>query len=421
MKKILRASSVLVSIIASSPSNAAHPSCEDYMLDITVANSHIPRFGGAQFGSSQSSNPISLLANRMLERIPIDPTKDVQIAVPVSLEVNDAQPQQFGDGVQNAGLSFGHHRTPPFAAVLERGIAKGRLHIKLTEDFPGISGVSSIEVSIRGVSRIVPLKQGTYLASFEVDLVDLRWFQLDGYDSLFFRPVGWNDRFAVLVPGAYYPINKVLDGAPPHLLRIPTGESIVDPLNLRGSVAPENALLAQKNLRPLGFEYGEAIPRVHGEFLRPTGGKDFTAVGTARSLYRLPHAPGFSKLIYLAQLPRDLTSEAREGLVSGTGPHRIGSPAAAEIIFNSLSDEPLMTFHGISAPQSGPQGEGLAWRSDFTHLYVGRWLRPHWAFVAIQGTFHQHLTHRPDKAAFAQVLTPPEVPNINNHFGFGRY
>lgn len=416
MKKVL--ASFWVFVFIHSAAFGGRQTCEEYMLGIAIANPNIPMFGGSHPRGIPALSYPAAIANLMLKWIPIDSARDIQIAVPVSLRVNDAQPQEFGDGTQNAGLSLGQYALPPFVAMLERDASKGLLHIKLVDAFPGIEGVRSIEVSVNGFSKEVPLKEKTYLASFEVDLIDLGWSQLHGYKSLYFRPVGWNDWFSLQFPNTHYWIDKVLHRVPDRLAKLPSGESIVDPLKLRGSLNPEKALLDSKDLRLLGFEYGEAKPRIHGEFLTSMGRKEFTAVGSARSLYRLPHTPGFSKLVYLAQLPRNLRSEATGGLVSGTGPHRIGAPA--ETIFNSLGQEPLMTFHGISAPSSGPRGENLAYRSDFDHLYIGKWLRPGWAFVATQGTFHQHLTHTTDKAAFIQVLTPPEVPNLFNNFGFGR-
>lgn len=377
-----------------------------------AANPVIPRFGG-----NLSTHPVTKVANWMLDYVPREHTSPVQMALPVMLSVNDQQPQQFGDGVQNAGLSFGRFSSPPFVAVLIRRPGLSALTIKIEAEFPGLGQVTDFEVDILGERRFAALRsQG--LLRLDVDCDRLGWNEMFAPKAVYFRPVGWNDWFAVAFPQAYVSIDTMKFSMAERYRTLPTGESIWDPLRLRGAPDVVRTLRSIPEASNLGFQFAEVGPRVHGVYAGPSG-EQLTATGQALTRYRLPHTPDFPKLIYLLQTGRDLNDEVREGLVSGTGPHRIGTPATAEIIVNSIGSAPLMTFHGIPVPPPIP-GSAISWSSDFSNLYVGTWLQPGMAFVASQGTYHQHLTHTVGRAVVAQVITPPVIPSPEAPFGFPR-
>ncbi len=392
-------------LVSLGPSEAQ--TCRDYLTGKTNANPEIRPFGG-----KNPTSPVTRVANWMLAYVPKSGER-VQMALPVSLSVNPNQPQQFGDGVQNANLTFGQFTSPPFLSLLTRRAKNATLTLRLFRDFPGFSGVKSIEVRIAGDRKNVAV-DGEGIAEFAVDPEALGWNTQFTAETVFFRPAGWQDWFSVQFPESYFPMETFLRGVAQKYQKLPSGESILDPLELKGAADPE---LALKQKSPdLGFQFASVGPRVHGFYLDPSGRETLTSTGTALTRYRLPE-PGFFKFIYVLQMGRDLDREAAEGLVSGTGPHQIGAPAAAEIIVNSLGSEPVMTFYGFRAPLSGPDGERLAWSSEFTHLYLGNWLRSREVFSAPQWTFHQHPTHTIGRPVFAQVLTPPAIPSAGNPFG----
>ncbi|MDB5037042.1 MAG: hypothetical protein JWQ35_570 [Bacteriovoracaceae bacterium] len=389
--------------------------CQAHLLGLARANEDV-----AQFGGLNPINPVTKIANWMLNLVPRRDVQQIQMAVPVSLFYNEYQAQQFGDGVQNSSLSFSPSSSPPFVSILVRNINPSNpanLALMLSKDFPGLRDVKALEFSISGERKIVSLDPNGFV-QINVDPEKLHWNRLLSADPIFFRPIGWNDWFLVQFPQAYVSIADLVNGMAARYRSLPSGQSIVDPLGLKGSVDPETALQQIPDSRNLGFAFAGAEPRVHGVYIDESGHENLTATGTATTRYRLPHIPDFAKIIYLKQKERNLISEKAEGLVSGTGPHRIGSPATAEIILNPLGDEPLMTFHGIALPDLGPNGEGLAWHSALPNLYIGTWLANGMAFVAPQGTYHQHLTHTIDRPVFVQVLTPPEIPSAQNQFGF---
>jgi len=401
MPKFTRLLTAFLLLAISTPVSAL--TCRDYLSGRERANPDIVRFGGP---SPQS--PVARVANWMLDYVPRD-SGSVQMAVPVALTINPPQAQQFGDGVQNANLTFGRFETPPFLALLVRDPngGAGRLILRPSRDFFGTE-IKKIEFRRDAPTHAETDEFG--VAEVAPDIASLGWNTLHDAKPLYFRPAGWQDWFCVVFPKTHISAETLLDNTSPRLRTLPGGFSIYDPLRLRLVDDPMAALRNANN--SLGFELGEAGPRVHGFYEAPDGSKIPTAVGTAVSRYRLPQNNGV-KLIYLAQSPRDLLVEANEGLVSGTGPHFIGEPANAEIIMNTLGDDPILTFFGVPLPEE----ENLAWRNELTHLYIGTWQMPGTAFVAKRGTFHQHATLIPGKAAFAQVLTPPQLPTRANPYG----
>lgn len=364
-----------------------------------------------RFGEGSSSSPIQDMANSLLDYVASDGRDVFQVAVPINLEVNPQQSEEFGDGQRNALATYGELRRAPFTAVLRRPeSSKGApsLTIVFSNEMPGFDHIGGVEFFMNGESRNCSLT-GVGSVEIPVDIERLHWDKMWGATPLFFRPVGWEDWFAVQFPYPYLKTTELLEGMHPSVRTLPSGQSVVDPLGLSGSTDVQNALRNIPDSEALGFQLARA-DRVHGVYQRPDGSLVLTSNGGIWTRYRLGTP---FKVVYLVKDPRDLEAEGRDGVVSGTGPHYIG--ATAEIILNSLGNESLMTFYGISAPGSGPDGAKLAWR--LTHQWVGTWLRPGEAFVTPQGSYHWHLNHLGLPVA-AQVLTPPEVPSGQNFLGF---
>src|SRR5262249_49420957 len=162
--------------------------------------------------------------------------------------------------------------------------------IRLSREFPGLDKVKQLEVSINGGRiRSVNVDQNgvAYLA---VSCEQLGWDRQFGAKSLFFRPVGWNDWFAVSFPQAYHSVEAMTESMAPRYRTLPTGQSIWDPLGLKGNPDMEKALRELPDAQSLGFIFAEARPSVHGFYLDPVTGQALpTAVGTAVTRYRLPN------------------------------------------------------------------------------------------------------------------------------------
>jgi hypothetical protein len=375
-------------------------------------NSEIPRFGGL----SENKTPLQTMANILLEEISYSAPGQLQVAFPALIEVNPNQSQQFGDGQQNANSHLAGLKNPPFVARLSRAYEKsGKVFIEVSKELSSLVGVTEIEVSVLGEELSVRSeKAGEF--SFDISTEKMGWNGLYDAKALFFRPKGWKDWFVLSFPQAYLPIEKLLAGMREEDRRLPTGESVVNPLALHSQVDPQNQLRLIKPETNLGFEMARVSrsARVHGHYLSPDGKTVLTSTGGVWTRFYLG-AP--FKNVYLAKDGRVLDLEEDEGVVSGTGPHKIG--ATAEIILNSVGSKPLMTFYGLELPKVGPRGEKIAWGSELTHLWIGTWLKPGEAFVTPQGNFHWHLNHLTQTVA-AQVWTPPEAPSPENFFGFKR-
>jgi hypothetical protein len=350
------------------------------------------------------------MANLMLDYVPATNAEEVQIGMPVFLESTADQPQQFGDGQRNALATYGEQKAPPFVAVLTRTKSgPAQLALILSKDILGEA--DSVEVSILNQSQVFT-KDAKGIVTVPIDLQKMKWDQLFGAVPVFFRPVGWQDWFAVEFPYAYLSIDQLVAGMDPVSRSLPNGRSVIDPLAAAGAVDPQTYLRDLADPQGFNLDRIERSARVHGTYNLANGQKLLTATGGVWTRYRLGSP---FKVVYLAKDPRVVDIEEEEGVVSGTGPHYIG--ATGEIILNSLGTKPLMTFYGQPAPPSDPNGRKLAW--GFTHQWVGTWLRPGQAFVTRQGMYHWHLNHLEQPIA-AQVLTPPEVPSEKNHFGFLR-
>jgi len=391
--------------------------CDDNLEGL--ANPEIVRFGTARAQAAPRPqsffSPVQNMANLMLGHVPAESPETVQIAMPVFLSVNSNQPQQFGDGQQNALATFGPLHSSPFAAVLTRKLSESSdLKVIISKDLPGYKDISAVEVSVLGKSENITLDQNG-MFRISVNLEGLAWDQMFGAKPVFFRPVGWNDWFAVQFPYPYLSIENLFAGTTPTYQNLPDGKSIIDPLGLKGSKDIQTDLQQIKDSNNEGFLLARA-ERVHGIFWLTddkNGPMVKTSNGGVWTRYRDELSTIGFKNVYLAKDPRVFQIEMDEGVVSGTGPHKIG--ASGEIIINSLGENPLMTFYGISTPTIGPDGHKLAY--EYPNQWVGTWLKPGQAFVTPQGLYHWHLNHLPGQIA-AQVLTPPEVPSEQNHFGF---
>jgi hypothetical protein len=357
------------------------------------------------------------MANLLLDYVPRSEKRQVQVAFPVALQKNDLQPQQFGDGQQNAFASFGPLKSAPFTAVLARSqnlSEPSDLSFVISPEILGGAPMSTLEVSVGGKTTMLSLAEDGSFKT-EIALQALKWDRLTGAEPVFFRPAGWKDWFAVSFPQSYLPVSRLLEDMAPQSRILPSGESVVDPLHLKGTPDFAETLRQVDSSRSLDFQLSRVEPsqRVHGVYQFPNGAQVNTGSGGIWSRYRLG-AP--FKLIYLVKDARATATEAAEGTVSGTGPHYVG--ATAEVILNTLGDEPLMTFYGIPGVKSGPNGEGIAWGSQLNSQWIGTWLKAGEAFVTPQGNYHWHLNHLEGKSVGAQVWTPPEVPHDQNHFGF---
>ena len=369
----------------------------------------IPPFGGLR-----PTTPIQEMANLMLEYAPRTGPFDVQVAIPVVLESTLEQGEQFGDGQRNALATYGGFSQAPFVATLKRLNAQDRvteLSIILRKAFPGLKEITDVEVSVLGVSQILMLGANGELR-LPVDVASLNWNQLYDAKSVFFRPVGWNDWFAIQFPYAYVSNDALVAGMHPAFRTLPGGKSIIDPLGLANSNDGQNDLRKIEEAKNLGFVLArtERSVGVHAVYVLPDGSKVTLATGGVWTRYRLGEP---FKIIYLAKDGRVVDLEEEKGVVSGMGPHYIG--AKAEIIVNSLGSESLMTFYGAPASSNVPNGGKVAW--GLSHQWIGSWLRPGQAFVTPQGMFHWHLNHLQRPVA-AQVFTPPSMPTSDNHFGF---
>jgi hypothetical protein len=384
--------------------------CPEYLNGI--ANHDVTRFGG-----DAPRTPIQDMANTFLSYVPMNASIPVQVAMPVFLEKNDDQQQQFGDGQQNAFASFGPLEKAPYIAVLTRSTSTAKasdLAIILSKNLPEAADIKFLEVSISGKSQIVNL-DSSGMAHIGMNTQELNWDGLYGAKPAFFRPVGWAVWFSVQFPNAYISVDELVGGFQEDMQTLPNGQSVIDPLKLKDS--PDYEADIQKNF-PEDPDFVLAhFDRVHGEYdstkddkLAPPNEKILTGRGGLYTRYRLGSP---FKIVYLAKDPRNIEEEKTEGVVSGTGPHFVG--AKAEIILNALGQQELMTLYGLENPKSTPDGGPLAW--GFTHQWVGTWLKPNQAFVTPQGNYHWHLNHL-TKPIAAEVFTPPDVPNENNHYGF---
>ena len=388
-------------------SQAHAEKCEDAFNE--SANSDIIRFGGLR-----PRTPVQEIANLMLAHVPSGTDQQIQIAIPVFLETNPQQAQQFGDGQENANTSFGPLQNAPFVAVLTRPSAftpSADLAIFWSKGLTSFDTLNAIEVRVGERSQRVAINsQGSF--RLPVDLPSLAWDQAVHVKPIFFRPVGWTDWFAVQFPNPYLPISDLLKGMGDSTRTLSSGHSVIDPLGLKGSANMQSDLRQIDDNKNLGFILArtERSQRVHGIYLDKNNQSHITATGGVWVRYRaeLPF-----KNVYLTQDPRVIDLEEEEGGVSGTGPHYVG--ANGEIIVNSLMNENVMTLQGTALPPAGPSGEKLAW--GFTHQWVGTRLRPGYAFITTQGNFHWHLNHLL-RGNGVQVFTPPEVPGPANFFGF---
>jgi hypothetical protein len=370
----------------------------------------------AQFGGEGAKSELQEMANALVRYASRNDERQIQVAFPVKLEKNDFQPQQFGDGQQNAFASFGPLKKQPFTAVLTRarGAESSELAILISPEVLGGADLAELEFSVRGSrGSVAKGEDGAFTA--KIDAAALGWNGLYGAESVYFRPKGWNDWFAVAFPQAYLPIDELVGGMDAAATRLPGGESVLDPLHLKNAPSPADALKNVDGAHDLGFQLARVDPgtRVHGVYQFPDGRTVNTAAGGIWTRYRIG-AP--FKEIYMVKDPRNVAVESAEGVVTGTGPHYIG--ANAEIILNSLGNEPLVTYYGIPIAKTGPDGAKVAWGSELGYQWIGTWLKPGQAFVSPQGTFHWHLNHLEGKPVQVQVWTPPYVPNPANQFGF---
>jgi hypothetical protein len=401
----MRALAVVLTIFASL-SAAASPIC-DYLLG--GANPGIVRFGGQGPRSA-----VQDMANLLLKYVPKTAANEVQVGIPIFLESTLAQGEQFSDGQRNALATYGPLKSAPFVAVLTRATGPSDtsdLDLILGDGMPGKDQIKALEVSVAGQTSVLPINSSG-MFHLTVDLVQLKWNQLFGAKPVFFRPVGWNDWFSVQFPYAYVTTEALLGGMNPAMQKLPTGQSVIDPLKLKDSADIQNDLRNLNEANNLGFILAprtQRSTRVHGSYLLPDGSRILTATGGVWTRYRIgdPY-----KNVYLAKDPRVVDIEEEEGVVSGTGPHFIG--ATGEIIVNSLGQESLMTFYGTPTPTETPGGLRAY---GFTHQWIGTWLRPGYAFVTPQGMYHWHLNHLTSPIG-AQVFTPPQVPSEGNYFGF---
>lgn len=400
MKNLL--TSFILLFVASHTFAATPSECLRYLAG--RENPKVIRFGG-----SKPSTPIQEMANLLLAHVPAEEGAQVQVAIPVNLEHNLDQ-NQFGDGQRNGFANFGPLAKSPFVAVLVRG-QNSILGVTLSKDLPAYEQIKAIEVSILGESRKISL-DANGAVTFAVDPQSLGWNQLSNSSPVFFRPEGWSDWFAVQFPNPYLEIGSLLAGMSPKAQVLPDGTSVVDPLHLSGSTHMQDDLRSNPLGDKLGFKLAriEKTERVHGIYINKNGEQILTSAGGVWTRYR-DDSP--FKIVYLVMDPRDIEAEQREGVVSGTGPHFIG--ANGEVILNTLGNESLMTFYGVPAPSFGPDGRPLAW--SLSHQWVGTWLQPGHVFVTPNGMDHWHPNHLTVPVG-AQVFTPPEVPNLSNHYGF---
>lgn len=378
--------------------------------------------GVTRFGRSNPTTAIQEMANLLLDNVPANSPSEIQIAIPVALEHNEAM-NQFGDGQQNGYASFGTLQHVPFKVLLSRPATRNVSEADLT--FTVSQG--PLEVSILGSTQTVPVDaQG--MAHLQVDLQKLGWDGMYNSKPLFFRPQGQSEWFAVSFPNPNILVEELVGGMGPSFQKLPNGLSIVDPLGLKGSKNPQNDLRQIKDENNQGFDLARASSRE-----TPTGSYQFggqtkqytnthgiyessgvpltqTSSGGVWTRYRVGDP---FKIVYIAKDKRIPDVEEELGVVAGTGPHFIG--ATAEIILNNLGDDSLMTFYGIQAPTAGPDGGPMAF--GLTHQWVGTWLKPGQAFVTPEGNYHWHLNHLIKDIA-VQVFTPPNVPTEQNHYGF---
>lgn len=374
----------------------------------------------ANFGGLKPRTPLQEMANLFLRYVPANHKEVVQIAIPTFLEFNPLQPEQFGDGQKNAFASYGSLPKAPFTAVLTRSVdpqEESHLAVILSKELPGVSDVQNLEFSGPGLkggqTQVVPLSARDHMVRLQVNLADLNWNQISDTKPLFFRPVGWSDWFVVQFPNPYVRTVSLVSGMAAKFQTLPNGKSVVDPLALENSKNIQDDLRTIENSKIQGFQLArtERSQGVHGVYWdKNNNSQILTATGGLWSRYRLGEP---FKIVYLAKDSRVLDIEEEMGVVSGTGPHYID--ATAEIILNSVGRKSLMTLLGISSPTTTPDGNKVAW--GFTHQWVGAWLEPNDAFVTPRGFYHWHLNHLTTPIG-AQVVTPPEVPSSENHFGF---
>ncbi len=400
-----------------------------------LANQSVPHgsswipFGGPNPGIGAQT------ANLMAAHLPVfGPV--VELAIPARLEVNPNQSQQFADGQQNAFTDFGNFNTAPFVVLFSRPrdeSGMGELVILFRSNNQFDLNFESLEVKLPHQKPFTidrdetPSSRHQYHQDLSYsEIKKLGWFETTDAQPLLFRPEGWNDWFSVQFPQAYLPIDKVLPQIPLLYRTLPSHHgsvdsnprSIEDPLRFSGSHWFEMLIASQgKN----EFLFGR-IPlndRIHGTYLPTHGGP---SVATARGGAWLSYREGFPfKIVYFAQDAREPTDEAKEGVVTGSGPHLIG--ARGEILVNSLMHDgglngAVLTALGFLRPDQGPNGESLAYRSTLTHQWMARWLMPDTLFVAPQWSYHWHMTPTADNAAGLVVWTPPLVPSPAAPFGF---
>jgi hypothetical protein len=170
---------------------------------------------------------------------------------------------------------------------------------------------------------------------------------------------------------------------PAQLRRLPGGESVVDPVGAAGDRA---AATLRSSTFPEGFVNQE--PFVTGELHAafPQGSAPrVTAVGGAATW--VATAP--FKNLYVCLDRRSPEAEARHGVPSGAGWHRIGD--SGETILASLEDQPLLVGYAAGAalapPAGGGHAYGLAHAATFALLQFGQ------ALTAPQGDFHWYAVH----------------------------
>lgn len=382
-------------------SKAIGEGCHYYLKG--TANPGIVRFG------AMNPNPLQHMANVLLNFVPkAREAKRIQAAVPVSLVFNPAQPEEFGDGQKNALATYQGLATSPFIAVLTRNADLGHsseLALIFSNPGPEFENISAVEVSIAGSKFTVPV-DSQKRAQIPVDVRALGWNKVAGTRPIFFRPVGWNDWFAVQFPDPYITNESLVGGMDRRYQRLPDGRSIIDPLRIGSEEKKQQAL---RNSKDPEFTLARH-ERVHGLYLPAEGAPILTSTGGIYTRYRVRPE---GKIIYSVFDARNVAVESRDGVVSGTGPHLVR--ANGEIIMNALGREALMTFYGIPSPVVGPNGEAIAW--NFRHQWVATWLQPGEAFITPQDFYHWHLNHLSEPIA-VQVLTPPEVPSLENHYGY---
>ena len=402
-------------------SSAAAPSFISFIVTLSpphgkrerrlCVSSRTNESGRPTFRRDGPTSPIQDMANTLLNHAPRDSKDIFQVAVPVNLKFNPQQREQFGDGQKNGLATFGKLNATPFTAILKRPVEAGEpstLAVVLSKSLPGFNDIGEVEFSVLGVTKKVSLERDESVI-IPVDIKNLAWDKMTGARPVFFRPVGWNDWFTVQFPNPYLKTSDLVSGMAPSAQVLPNGQSVINPLGIIGSTDVQEELKKIEDAKAQGFELARA-ERVHGTFLEPDGSTVLTSNGGVWTRYRIGEP---YKVVYLAKDPRDLEVEKQEGVVSGTGPHYIG--ATAEVIVNTVGNQSLMTFYGVPSPDTGPNGDKLAW--GFTHQWVGTWLRPGDAFVTPQGLYHWHLNHLQEPVA-AEVLTPPEVPSDQNFHGF---